>query len=67
MKAIQSLILAFVAFGSSGCVAMLGDSYSGYTGYTTDKGRCAHTIETLPQPDGSTKTMRTTVCKPEGR
>lgn len=39
MKAIRSLILALVAFGSAGCVAMLGDSYSGYTGYTTDKGR----------------------------
>lgn len=68
MKRILTFVaLIFAGFGSTGCIAMMGDSYTGYTGYTTGAGRCVHTIQTEQQEDGSSRTVRETVCKAEGR
>lgn len=65
MKAfLTTTILTITAFGSSGCAVMIGDTTTGYSGYMLDNGRCSHKIESYKQPDGVTKTVRTSTCKP---
>lgn len=66
MKAIISTaFLTVAAFSTSGCAFMIGDTMTGYGGYSIDNGRCSQTVSTSKQTDGTTTTTREVVCKPE--